>query len=230
VAASEPTASGFSTLRFRYPGLTDSDPLVLTGPSSGLSLTRTLFKASLVSRLRFSSQGPGRLGDCVGLAEPRSQHATARPDGGAVFSGDIPQASPQPMHTGRTPAALQARAGARYAGVGPEPGRIHPARTRRGRSCNRGSVTVRACLNRCAMLPLAHAASCALGRLALTSSRLRRRSLPSESPVLPRPRRSGPVALPSPRLLELDPSPAPPPPTLQYTSPRAGQPYINNIY
>ncbi len=35
------------------------------------------------------------------------------------------------------------------------------------------------------MLPLAHAASCALARLGLTSSRLGKRSLPSESPVLP---------------------------------------------
>ncbi len=161
-----------------------SDPLALAGPSSVLSLTRTLFKASLVSRFRRSSQGPARLSDFGGLAEPRAQHATARPDGGAVFSGDIPQASPGPafMHTGRTPAALQARAWARYAGVGPEPSRDHPARTRRRRSCNRVSVTVLACLlrvqaDRGALPPLAHAL-CALGRLGLTSSGLRRRSLP----------------------------------------------------
>ncbi len=32
------------------------------------------------------------------------------------------------------------------------------------------------------------------------------------------------------RLLELDPSPAPTPPTLQYTSPRAGQPNIFSFF
>ncbi len=133
--------------------------------------------------------------------------------------------TPQPALT-VAPAALQPRARDRCAGVGPEPGRDHPARTLRGRSCNR---TMRACLYRGALLPLAHAISCALGRLGLTNSRLRRRSLPSESPVLPGQRRSGPVALQSPRLLELDPSPAPTPPTLQYTSQRACQPkFIKN--
>ncbi len=190
------------------------------------ALTRTLFKASLVSRFRRSSQGPDHLGGCVGLARPRAQHATARPDSGAVFSGDIPKASPS-LHAHRTyPSRTAGKGRGEIRQRGPRARPDHPARTRRGRSCNSGPVAVRACPFRCTLLPLAHATSCALGRLGLTSSRLKRRSLPSEFPVLPGPRRSGPVTLPSLRLLELDPSPAPTPPTLQYTSLRAGQPVV----
>jgi hypothetical protein len=43
------------------------------------------------------------------------------------FRETYPKPPPAFMHTGRTPAALHARAGARCAGVGPEPGRDHPA-------------------------------------------------------------------------------------------------------
>ncbi len=68
---------------------------------SSLSLTRPLFKALLVSRFRRWSQGPGSLSACGGLAEPRAQHAMSRSDGDAVFSGDIPQASPS-LHSSRT--------------------------------------------------------------------------------------------------------------------------------
>jgi hypothetical protein len=177
MGASWPAASGFSALHFRFPGLTGSDPLSLAGPNSVLSPTRPLFKASLVSRFRRSSQGPGRLSDCGGFAEPRARHAMSRSDGGAVFSGDIPRPPPAFMHTGRTPAALHARAGARCAGLGPEPGRDHPARTRRGRTCNRIAVAVRGLLPRDALLPLGHY-SCTLGRLGMTSSRLRSAPFP----------------------------------------------------
>jgi hypothetical protein len=127
------------------------------------------------------------------------------------------------MHAGRTPAALQARARARYAGVGPEPGRVHPAQTRQGRSCNRKAVAVRV------SRPKVCAAAVGIrvvfpGLPKFDKISFRDRSHPSESPVLTGQRRSELVALSSLRLLELDPSPAPTPPTIQYTSPRAGQP------
>jgi hypothetical protein len=72
---------------------------------------------------------------------PRARHALSRSDGGAVFSGDIPKASHSIHADGLTPDSLWARAWARYAGVGPDPGRDHPAWTRRGRSCHCGAVS-----------------------------------------------------------------------------------------
>jgi hypothetical protein len=179
-AASGPAAFGFSTLRFRYPGLTGSDPLALAGPSSVLSPTRPLFKASLNSRFRRSSRRPSCLSDCGGFVEPRAPHSMSRSDGGALFSGDIPQASPN-IHSHRTHPSRTARKGLgemRRRGPRARPGSPGPeSRTRRGKNCNRITVAVRDLLPRDALLQLGHY-SCTLGRLGLTSSRLRSAPFP----------------------------------------------------
>jgi hypothetical protein len=173
MGASEPTASGFSTLRFLYPGLTGSDLLALAGPSSVLGPTRPLLTASLVSWFRLSSQGPGRLSDCGGFAEPRAWHAMSRSEGGAVFSGDIPQASGSPsLHAYRTyPSRTASKGRGEIRRRGPRARRDHPAQSRRGRSCNRDAVTVCDRLPRDVLLPQGHSL-CTLGCLGLTSSRL----------------------------------------------------------
>ncbi len=130
------------------------------------------------------------------------------------FRETYPRPPPAVMHAGRIPTALQARAGARYAGVGPEPGWVNPARTRRGRSCNRDAVAVR---HRLPMVCAAAAGTLIVypGMPKLDKISFRERSHPSEYPVLTGLRQSESVALSSLRLLELDPSPAPTPPTLQ---------------
>ncbi len=97
MASSELTVSGFFTLRFFYPGLTGSDPLALAGPNSVLSPTRPLFKSSLVSRFRRSSQGslsPALSTPCPALTVVQS------------FRETDPRHPTAFLHPGRTPAAL----------------------------------------------------------------------------------------------------------------------------